>query len=152
MGLWSKFRDLVEGVGGEQRPARNFRDEELKLAAAALLVHASLKGPDMTAQKGKDLLLKVDANGEGELQHAGLCARSLAFNGAIVDITDQEGPAAGANCCRGVSIKRSAIWKNGSGGRYFKSLKGSASRAARQNKLNDLLIHVTFMLHRLGSA
>jgi uncharacterized tellurite resistance protein B-like protein len=41
MGLWAKFKDFVEGVGGEQRPARNLREEELRLAAAALLVRAS---------------------------------------------------------------------------------------------------------------
>ena len=41
MGLWTKFKEFVEGVGGEQRPARDLREEELRLAAAALLVRAS---------------------------------------------------------------------------------------------------------------
>jgi uncharacterized tellurite resistance protein B-like protein len=41
MGLWTKFKDFVEGVGGEKRPARDLREEELRLAAAALLVRAS---------------------------------------------------------------------------------------------------------------
>jgi uncharacterized tellurite resistance protein B-like protein len=41
MGLWAKFKDFVEGVGCEQRPARDLREEELRLAAAALLVRAS---------------------------------------------------------------------------------------------------------------
>jgi uncharacterized tellurite resistance protein B-like protein len=41
MGLWAKFKDFVEGVGSEQRPARDLREEELRLAAAALLVRAS---------------------------------------------------------------------------------------------------------------
>jgi TP901-1 family phage major tail protein len=35
----------------------------------------------MTAQKGKDLLLKVDSDGEGDFTTvAGLRARTLAFN------------------------------------------------------------------------
>jgi uncharacterized tellurite resistance protein B-like protein len=41
MGLWAKFKNFVEGVGSEQRPARDLREEELRLAAAALLVRAS---------------------------------------------------------------------------------------------------------------
>ena len=40
----------------------------------------------MTAQKGKDLLLKVDSNGAGSfVTVAGLRARTLAFNAATVD-------------------------------------------------------------------
>lgn len=45
----------------------------------------------MTAQKGKDLLLKVDSDGVGTfVTVGGLRARSLAFNAAKVDATDQE--------------------------------------------------------------
>jgi TP901-1 family phage major tail protein len=57
----------------------------------------------MTAQKGKDLLLKVDTDGAGDFTTvAGLRARSLAFNAATVDVTDQESAAlAGAAGGRG---------------------------------------------------
>ena len=41
MGLWTKFKEFVDRVGEEKRPARNLREEELRLAAAALLVRAS---------------------------------------------------------------------------------------------------------------
>lgn len=41
----------------------------------------------MGAQKGKDLLLKVD-DGAGFVTVAGLRARRLAFNAEAVDITD----------------------------------------------------------------
>jgi uncharacterized tellurite resistance protein B-like protein len=41
MGLWAKFKDFADRVAGEERPARNLREEELRLAAAALLVRAS---------------------------------------------------------------------------------------------------------------
>ncbi len=41
----------------------------------------------MTAQKGKDLLLKVDSNGEGSFTTvAGLRARTLAFTAAVTAI------------------------------------------------------------------
>jgi uncharacterized tellurite resistance protein B-like protein len=42
MTVWAKFRDLVDKVAGGEQPARNFREEELRLAAAALLVRASV--------------------------------------------------------------------------------------------------------------
>jgi predicted secreted protein len=45
----------------------------------------------MPAQKGKDLLLKVDSDGEGDFTTiAGLRARSLSFNATTIDVTDQE--------------------------------------------------------------
>lgn len=45
----------------------------------------------MVAQKGKDLLLKVDSTGAGAFTTiAGLRSRSLSFNAETVDITHQE--------------------------------------------------------------
>jgi len=45
----------------------------------------------MTAQTGKDLRLKVDWDGGGTfVTVGGLRARSLAFNAATLDATDQE--------------------------------------------------------------
>ena len=45
----------------------------------------------MAAQKGKDLLLKIDSTGAGSfVTVAGLRARSIAFNANTVDITHQE--------------------------------------------------------------
>ena len=45
----------------------------------------------MAAQSGKDMLLKLDQTGSGSfLTVAGLRTRSLAFNAASVDTTDQE--------------------------------------------------------------
>ena len=47
----------------------------------------------MTAQKGKDLLLKVDTNGPGSfVTVAGLRARTLAFNAATVDVLRRSWP------------------------------------------------------------
>ena len=42
MALWTKFKELVDSLAGDERPARNLREEELRLAAAALLLRASV--------------------------------------------------------------------------------------------------------------
>ena len=42
MTLWAKFKELVDRVAGEDQLARKLREEELRLAAAALLVRASV--------------------------------------------------------------------------------------------------------------
>jgi uncharacterized tellurite resistance protein B-like protein len=42
MGFWTKFKDFADRVGREEQPARDLREEELRLAAAALLVRASV--------------------------------------------------------------------------------------------------------------
>ncbi len=45
----------------------------------------------MAAQRGKDLLLKIDVTGTGSFTTvAGLRTRSLAFNAATVDVTHAE--------------------------------------------------------------
>lgn len=41
MTLWTTFRELLEQVSGGQTSAKDFREEELRLASAALLVHAA---------------------------------------------------------------------------------------------------------------
>ena len=72
----------------------------------------------MSAQRGKDLLLKVDTTGSGAFATvAGLRARSLAFNAATVDVTHAESTnewrellaGAGAKSAR---ISGSGIFKN----------------------------------------
>ena len=63
----------------------------------------------MAAQKGKDLLLKVDATGAGAFTTvAGLRSRSIAFNTETVDITHTE-----------------------SAGRWRELLAGAGARSAR---------------------
>jgi len=41
MVLWAKFKQLADRLSGAEGPALCLREEELRLAAAALLVHAS---------------------------------------------------------------------------------------------------------------
>lgn len=68
----------------------------------------------MTAQKGKDLLLKVDSDGEGSFATvAGLRARSLAFNAATVDITDQESAGRWRELLEGAGLKTARITGSG---------------------------------------
>ncbi len=42
MAVWTKIKELVDRVLGDDARATNPREEELRLAAAALLVHASV--------------------------------------------------------------------------------------------------------------
>ena len=68
----------------------------------------------MTAQKGKDLLLKVDSDGEGDFTTvAGLRARTLAFNAATVDITDQESAGRWRELLEGAGLKTARITGSG---------------------------------------
>ncbi len=63
----------------------------------------------MSAQKGKDLLLKVDADGEGSfVTVAGLRSRAIVFNTETVDVTHSE-----------------------SAGRWRELLAGAGARSAR---------------------
>jgi TP901-1 family phage major tail protein len=68
----------------------------------------------MTAQKGKDLLLKVDSDGAGSFTTvAGLRARTLAFNAASVDVTDQESTDRRRELLEGAGIKTARITGSG---------------------------------------
>jgi TP901-1 family phage major tail protein len=68
----------------------------------------------MTAQKGKDLLLKVDSDGAGSFATVGgLRARTLAFNAASVDVTDQESAGRWRELLEGGGIKTARL--SGSG-------------------------------------
>ncbi|BAQ17996.1 phage major tail protein, TP901-1 family [Methyloceanibacter caenitepidi] len=68
----------------------------------------------MTAQKGKDLLLKVDSDGGGTfVTVGGLRARSLAFNAATVDATDQESAGRWRELLAGAGLKTARL--SGSG-------------------------------------
>lgn len=68
----------------------------------------------MVAQKGKDLLLKVDSDGLGTFSTiAGLRTRSLAFNTETVDITDAESAGQWRELLAGAGIKTAGL--SGSG-------------------------------------
>ena len=68
----------------------------------------------MAAQKGKDLLLKIDSDGLGTyVTVAGLRSRSIAFNAETVDITHQESAGQWRELLVGAGVKGARV--SGSG-------------------------------------
>jgi TP901-1 family phage major tail protein len=64
----------------------------------------------MAAQKGKDLLLKVDANGTGSfVTVAGLRSRAIAFNTETVDITHSESAGRWRELLSGAGAKSARV-------------------------------------------
>ena len=64
----------------------------------------------MAAQKGRDLLLKVDSSGTGiYVTVAGLRSNSLAFNAESVDATSQESAGAWRELLAGAGLKTAAL-------------------------------------------
>ncbi len=68
----------------------------------------------MAAQKGKDLLLKIDSDGLGTyVTVAGLRSRSIAFNAETVEITHQESAGQWRELLVGAGVKGARV--SGSG-------------------------------------
>lgn len=67
----------------------------------------------MVAQKGKDLLLKINADSNGFVTIAGLRARQISFNTETVDTTDSESAGRWRELLAGAGLRRSSI--SGSG-------------------------------------
>jgi TP901-1 family phage major tail protein len=66
----------------------------------------------MTAQKGKDLLVKI-ADGAGFTTVAGLRTRRLAFNAETVDITHAESANRWRELLDGAGVKRASVSRRG---------------------------------------
>lgn len=62
----------------------------------------------MAAQKGKDLLIKID-NGAGFTTVAGLRTRRLSFNAETVDITHSESANRWRELLDGAGVKRASV-------------------------------------------
>ncbi len=75
----------------------------------------------MVAQKGKDLLLKID-NGGSYLTVAGLRSKRLAFNAETVDVTDAESVGRWRELLGGAGVQRASI----SGAGIFKDQNSDA--------------------------
>jgi TP901-1 family phage major tail protein len=75
----------------------------------------------MGAQKGKDLLVKIDG-GAGFVTVAGLRSRKLAFNAEIVDVTHAESVNRWRELLAGAGVKRASI----SGRGLFKDASSDA--------------------------
>jgi len=63
----------------------------------------------MAAQKGKDLLVKIDDGSGNFVTVAGLRTRRLAFNAEIVDITNAESAGRWRQLLDGAGVKRAAV-------------------------------------------
>jgi len=81
----------------------------------------------MTAQKGKDLLLKIDATGsEDFVTVAGLRSRQIAFNAESVDVTNADSAGRWRELLEGAGVRRASL----SGTGIFKD--ASADESVRQ--------------------
>jgi TP901-1 family phage major tail protein len=77
----------------------------------------------MAAQSGKNMLLKLDADGAGSfLTVAGLRTRALALNAATVDTTDAESAGRWRELLAGGGVKRASL----SGAGVFKDQASDA--------------------------
>ena len=64
----------------------------------------------MAAQKGKDLLLKIDATGSGGfVTVAGLRSRQIAFNAESVDVTDADSAGRWRELLEGAGVRRAGV-------------------------------------------
>jgi len=78
----------------------------------------------MAAQKGKDLLLKVDDDGDGSFTTvAGLRTRRIAFNAESVDITDTESAGRWRELLAGAGVRSASV----SGRGVFKDAASDAA-------------------------
>ncbi|MEL6477581.1 MAG: phage major tail protein, TP901-1 family [Pseudomonadota bacterium] len=78
----------------------------------------------MAAQKGKDLLLKLDETGTGSfVTVAGLRASRLSFNADSVDVTTAESPGAWRELLAGAGLRSASI----SGSGIFKDAASDAA-------------------------
>ena len=63
----------------------------------------------MPAQKGKDLLIKIDDGAGGFVTVAGLRTRQLALNAETVDVTNTESAGRWRELLAGAGVRRAAI-------------------------------------------
>lgn len=82
----------------------------------------------MVAQKGKDLLLKIDSDGYGAfVTVAGLRSKRIAFNSETVDVTDADSAGRWRELLEGSGVQRAAV----SGSGIFKDAASDAAIRAR---------------------
>jgi TP901-1 family phage major tail protein len=68
----------------------------------------------MGAQKGRDLLLKIDATGTGSFQTvAGLRSHTISFNAETVDVSHQESAGQWRELLAGAGLKSASIRGSG---------------------------------------
>ena len=99
----------------------------------------------MTAQKGKDLLVKI-ADGAGYTTVAGLRTRRLAFNAETVDITHTESANRWRELLDGAGVKRASV----SGRGLFKD--ASTDELMRQTFFDGTVVSYQIVIPAFGTV
>src|SRR5882724_2721462 len=99
----------------------------------------------MSAQKGKDLLIKI-ADGSGFTTVAGLRTRSVTFNADTVDVTNAESAGQWRELLGGAGIKRASV----SGRGLFKD--ASTDALMRQTFFDGTVINYQIVIPDFGTV
>jgi TP901-1 family phage major tail protein len=100
----------------------------------------------MTAQKGKDLLVKISDGAGGFTTVAGLRTRRLAFNAETVDITNAESSNRWRELLDGAGVKRASV----SGRGLFKDAATDA--AMRQTFFDGTILSYQIVIPDFGTV
>lgn len=100
----------------------------------------------MAAQKGSDILVKVDTTGAGNyVTIGGMRSRAISFNAETVDVTDSDSAGKWRELLAGAGIKSATI--TGSG-----VFKDSASEGSvRSNFFNQVITNHQFIIPDFGT-
>src|SRR5689334_25128488 len=98
----------------------------------------------MTAQKGKDLLIKI-SDGTGYTTVAGLRTRRLAFNSEAVDVTHAESANRWRELLDGAGIKRASVSSRG----LFKD--ASTDALVRQTFFDGTIVNYQIVIPSFGT-
>jgi TP901-1 family phage major tail protein len=100
----------------------------------------------MGAQKGKDLLVKIDDGAGGFATVAGLRTRRLAFNAETVDVTHAESANRWRELLDGAGVKRASVTGRG----LFKDATTDASM--RQTFFDGTILNYQIVIPAFGTV
>ena len=101
----------------------------------------------MAAQKGRDLLLKIDSTGAGTyITVAGLRANTLTFNSEVVDASSQDSTGAWKELLAGAGLKSAQIKGQG----IFKNAASDAS--IRSTFFNSTIVNWQIVIPSFGTV
>jgi TP901-1 family phage major tail protein len=100
----------------------------------------------MSAQKGKDLLVKIDDGAGGFATVAGLRTRRLAFNAETVDVTHAESANRWRELLDGAGVKRASVTGRG----LFKDATTDASM--RQTFFDGTILNYQIVIPAFGTV